>query len=417
MKIVYVVHQFYPENRGGTERFVLNLATSMQRSGHHADIVSYSLNKESSVPGGAGLLVRKYRYKALSVTATSHVRTPLEINTGLWDPAVLQFAIQFLQNRSYDLVHIAHPMRLFPFVNAAAQLGIPYLVTLTDFWMICPKINLRTSFDTLCTGPAGGRVCAQFCPELKQEFLTARLESARKMLRGAAAVVGPSELVAGLVSQEFGDLVIHVLPHGLKLSDFKPVDTNYDQNSRIVFAYCGGLSPHKGVLTLVNAFRRLESEKAELRIYGAASSHEKAYERSLQNGAAGDQRIKFCGTYKEDEIATVFQGIDVLVIPSLCYETYSYTLHEALASNVPVIASAVGCLDREIQNGVTGFLFPIGDEAALLGKLCTVMENPPILMDLKKGGGLWVSSVEEEAYLYERLYHRVVNQPKLRPQQ
>ena len=413
MKIVYVVHQFYPEYRGGTERFVLNLATGMQRSGHRTDVVTYSPNKESSALRGAGLTVREFRYNTLSVTAISHVRTPLEINTGVSDPTVVQFAMQFFQNRSYDLVHIAHPMRLFPFANAAAQLGIPYVVTLTDFWMICPKINLRTSFDTLCTGPAGGRVCAQFCPELKQEFLRARLESARQMLYGAAAVVGPSELVTDLVSQEFGDIKIDVLPHGLNLWDFKPIDTNYDQNSQIVFAYCGGLSPHKGVLTLVNAFRLLESENAELRIYGAASFHEKAYERSLQNAAGGDQRIKFCGSYKEDDMPTVFQGIDVLVIPSLCYETYSFTLHEALASNVPVIASAVGCLDREIRDGITGFLFPIGDQGALLGKLRAVTENPPILMDLKNSGGLWVSSVEEEAYLYERLYHRAVNQAKL----
>ncbi len=37
-----MVHQFYPESGAGTEQFLLHLASSVQRTGHRADIVTYS---------------------------------------------------------------------------------------------------------------------------------------------------------------------------------------------------------------------------------------------------------------------------------------------------------------------------------------------------------------------------------------
>ena len=73
--------------------------------------------------------------------------------------------------------------------------------------------------------------------------------------------------------------------------------------------------------------------------------------------AGQDDRIEFCGTYEEREVGRVFQGIDVLIIPSVCYETFSFALHEAIASGVPVIASAIACLDREDRRSLTGGLF------------------------------------------------------------
>jgi glycosyltransferase involved in cell wall biosynthesis len=299
-------------------------------------------------------------------------------------------------------------MRLGPFATAAAQIALPYVITLTDFWMICPKINLLTSFGTICTGPQSGNLCLQFCPELSKESVVMRLKAAHNILQGAKAVVCPSRLVSALVKQEFLELEITVVPHGLRLEDLSGSERTYKEDSPLVFGYCGGLSPHKGVHVLVNAFRAVSYAAAELRIYGAASAYEKEYERTLQQLAADDERIRFCGTYGEHETGKIFKALDVLIIPSLCYETYSFVLREALASNVPVIASAISSLDEEIQDSVTGFLFPIGDEAALSLKMNQIMANPSILTPIKSALKSFVCPLEEEeAYAYERIYRGI----------
>src|SRR5690348_18120803 len=54
------------------------------------------------------------------------------------------------------------------------------------------------------------------------------------------------------------------------------------------------------------------------------------------------KNIEFCGVYSEDKTGETLSGVDVLVIPSLCYDSYSMILYEALACNVPVVATELG---------------------------------------------------------------------------
>jgi len=410
MRILYVIHQFYPEASSGTERFLLGLAMSIRRMGHHVDVVTYSLSAKSQFRRVGELLVREYTYKGISVTALRHKKIPIDINTSVGDPAIFRFASQFLHKGGYDVVHIAHPMRLTSFIPAAVELRIPYVLTLTDFWILCPKINLQTSFGTLCCGPAAGKACAELCPELAKPFVKERLKAASQILQASEAVIVPSQFAMSMVQKEFAQLPITVISHGLKLTPFKSNLRTHDAESRIVFAYCGGLSSHKGVHTLLNAFRTLKTETAELRLYGAASSKDRDYEQILRRIAGGDHRIKFCGEYNEEDLGQVLESIDVLVIPSLVYETYSFTLHEAFAANVPVIASPIGVLAEKVIDSVTGLTFRVGDEAELACKLMLVLESPSIVQKMKENLSNQFSPLqEEEAYLYERIYQNSSN--------
>jgi glycosyltransferase involved in cell wall biosynthesis len=408
MNILYVIHQFFPEACSGTERFLLNLATSVQRSGHRADVVTYSLENRSLFQRRGHLLVREYTYKTLFVTAIRHDRVPLELNTAIYDPKVADLAKQLLAASKYDLVHLAHPMRLAAFASSARELGIPSVVTLTDFWTLCPKITLRTSFDTLCNGPGGGDICRQLCPELSSPFVKSRLQAARDMLQQASVVTSPSHFAAALVQREFPEIPVRILPHGVKLADFNATLVRRDVGTRIVFGYCGGFAPHKGVHLLINAFRSLQARNAELRIYGAAPKPHQDYERTLHRIAGGDSRIRFCGRYSDAEASQVFAELDVLVIPSLSYETYSFTLHEAFASKVPVIASAIGALAEKIVDSVTGLTFPMGDEAQLAERMKRVIDNPSVLAAIRRNiGNLECPVLEEEAWSYEKIYRDV----------
>jgi glycosyltransferase involved in cell wall biosynthesis len=409
MRILYVVHQFYPESFSGTERFLLNLASSMQRSGHHSDIVTYSFADRSEFRRSGSVLTRQYQYKGVSVTAVRHDKIPMDINASLEDCSILSFAKEMLgsRGRSYDLVHIVHPMRLTPFAIAAMEAGVAYMLTLTDFWMICPKFNLLTSFSTRCTGPGGGVICSQWCPELQPEFIRARLKTARKILQGAKGIIAPSHLVDAMVKKEFPELTSRIIPHGLALDEFRSSPSPPRKGPKLVFGYCGGLSAHKGVDVLIKAFRSVEDRSIQLHIYGTSAPHEQEFEKMLRKAAEGDARIKFCGRYQEEDVAEVFRSIDALIIPSLCYESYSFSLHEALASRTPVIASAIACLDEKVQDSVTGFTFRVGDVEDLADKLKLLVSDPGTIDQMKQNiGNCSLSRIEEEAYLYERLYRK-----------
>jgi glycosyltransferase involved in cell wall biosynthesis len=405
MKILYAIHQFYPETSGGTEHFLLNLAHAMQRAGHRADVIAYSQADFGKGDRSHPLQRHDYIHERLPVTSFRHSRSFPELNTAAWDSEVASFARERLREGAYDLLHVVHPMRVASYATAAAEVGVPYVITLTDFWTLCPKITLQTSYGSLCSGPEDGRACAQFCPELSFEHVSSRLTAIHSMLRGASAVITPSDFAAALVRKQYPDLAVTVVPHGLNRSYFPDSAKIYASGSTIVFGYCGGLAPHKGVHLLVSAFRRVASRKVSLRIFGAAGPSDKAYERELRKLAAADQRIEFRGPYRPDEAGKILQSVDVLVIPSLWYETYSFSLHEAFACGVPVIASEIGVLAEKIKAGENGLTFHLGDENDLEQQLKLVVEEPELLNSFKQN---LIGSVphmeEEEGYFYERIY-------------
>jgi glycosyltransferase involved in cell wall biosynthesis len=410
MDIIYAIHQFYPDSFSGTERFLLQLASSIRRSGHHPRVLTYSLGDIQATRMVGKLMVKEYDYHGIAVTAVRHRKVPIDVNTSLQDPSILSFAGEYLGRNRCDLLHIAHPMRLAPVAAAAAQLSIPYVVTLTDFWVICPKVNLRTSFDTLCVGPEGGETCARLCPELHPDFVKSRLECSRELLAGAQYVVAPSRFLAAIFKRELPDLQVSIIPHGLRLGAFNSNRRTYNDTSRLIFAYCGGLAPNKGVHILLQAFRSLVSANVELRVYGAASEHQEDYERLLRDIAATDKRITLFGRYDESDINEILQSVDVVIIPSLCYESHSFTLHEALASNVPIIGSDVGSLNEKIAGAGAGFTFRMGDQEDLESKLAFIADNPAILNEIKRAMETVVLPLaEEEAYLYERIYQSAVS--------
>lgn len=406
---MYIIHQFYPEFYSGTEKFLLNLSSTVQKDGHFARIVTYTFAEDGqSFNQNGNLLVRNYLYKSLPVVAVRHKTLPTDIHSSCGDRQIYAFALEFLQKQKRcDLVHIAHPMRLSSFARAAMQLGIPYVLTLTDFWLICPKVTLQTSSGSLCVGPEGGTVCRELCPELRSEFVRARLRMAKEILLGAKAIVSPSRFLASIFKKEIPDLNIQVIPHGMNLQFLKPNLKRYKNGDRIVFGYCGALAPHKGVHLLLKAFRNLDPMSAELKVYGSCF-HETDYFQLLQEIAGQDDRIRFCGTYGEAEVGEILHGIDVIVVPSVWYENYPLVLHEASACNVPVIASNIGGMAEKIKDSITGFTFQAGHESDLKSKLKQIVENPEALNEIKQNlRKSMLFLVEEEAYMYERLYRTI----------
>ncbi len=405
MRILYVIHQFYPEFRSGTEKFLLNLASNIQKDGHFVEVMTYTFSdSKEGFRHNRNLLVQKYNYKNLPVTAVRHQTLPIDIHTSCENPEIYMFAQEYLgTGKRFDLVHFAHPMRLGSFARAALESGIPYMLTLTDYWMICPKFFLRTSRGGLCAGAEGSQACIRLCSELDASFIKQRSALIKEILFGAKYLVSPSKFLAAVFQKEFPGLAVSIIPHGMDFKYLKLNSRDYKQGDKIIFAYCGGLSPHKGIHLLLKAFLNLNPPNGELRLYGSCF-HEKEYLRFLHDIAGRDERISFCGTYSEEQVGEVLSNIDVLVLPSLWYENYPLVLHESLACNVPVIASNIGGMAEKIKDSVNGFTFEAGDERSLELKLRLILGNPQILNGIKQNLRQQVLPlIEEEAYLYERL--------------
>lgn len=408
MHILYVVHQFYPYSYAGTEKFVLNISSRIQQYGHTVKILTYGWHRMDGAIEQDKMFVRSYAYRRLPVVEIKHRVLPIDIHTACDNSRVYRFIERFLDaEASYDVIHVGHPMRLTSVMRAALERGIPYVITLTDYWMICPKGTLQTSAGRLCAGPEGGEACRKWCPELSHVSIRRRLGQARHFLRGAHAVVAPSRFLAAVFGREYPDLEVKIIPHGIdgKLFTSKTKETP-SRPDRIVFAYCGNIHPHKGVHVLLKAFRQLEAQHVRLRLYGSYTR--KKYFAYLSKLADHDPRITFCGRYEYERIGEIFGRIDVLVVPSLWYENYPLVLHEALASRVPVLASNIGGMQEKIRDGLNGLTFRMGDETDLAAKMALLADNLALLDEMKANLAIAkLPSLEEEAATYEQLYQGI----------
>lgn len=66
-----------------------------------------------------------------------------------------------------------------------------------------------------------------------------------------------------------------------------------------------------------------------------------------------------------ENLAKVLNDIDVLIVPSLVYETYSFVVHEALSAEIPVIVSDLGGMTEKVLHGENSYKFPAGNVDAL----------------------------------------------------
>jgi len=410
LKILYLIHQFYPEYYTGTERFVLNLATMMQKSGHRVKVLAYSFYKDFFYDQMSGnLCFKEFSYQGIPVLAFKYKHIPEDIHVSLENRELSQIVKNIVRREKPDLVHVAHAMRVGEFVTALPSLGVPYIVTLTDFFLICPKYTLYTSHNTLCHGPDGGRACMDLCPEFQHDFITKRLKTARNVLFNAKAVVSPSKFLSIMMKQEFPDLRIQIINYGMRYSTIKQNTRKYSMGGKIVFCYAGSLNHHKGVHILVEAFKNVISNHAVLNIYGSGADQD--YVSKLIAMAEGDSRIRFCGVFPGEKVGEILAGTDVVILPSIWYENTPLVLREALACSVPVISSDVGGMAENINNGVNSLVFRTGDPQHLKGVLQTVTDNPEILERMKKTlSRVTFPTVEQEAYAYDGLYGRVLGE-------
>jgi glycogen synthase len=145
--------------------------------------------------------------------------------------------------------------------------------------------------------------------------------------------------------------------------------------------YVGRLAAQKRADLLVEAFGRMRSA-AHLVIVG--DGPEAARVRRLAAESPAAERITARGFVEHRAVPALLASLDVLVLPS-AYEEMGSVLVEAMASGLPVVASAVGGIPEVVRDGETGLLVPPGDVAALTAALDRLAADPELRSRLATG--------------------------------
>lgn len=108
------------------------------------------------------------------------------------------------------------------------------------------------------------------------------------------------------------------------------------------------------------------------------------------------------------DVADVMRGLDCFVLPSLA-EGISNTILEAMATGLPVLATAVGGNPELVTNGRTGVLVPVSDAEAMAGALLRLANDPDRARAMGRAGRAEVErrfSLQAMVAAYQGLYDR-----------
>ncbi len=168
---------------------------------------------------------------------------------------------------------------------------------------------------------------------------------------------------------------VHYLPNAIDMTHFHPADPAERDRirrdlglpaDRVVCLFVGRLSREKGVLELLEAWRRLQPTDALLVIAGPDMTGH-TWDAGVLGRAFVEQhglgdRVRFAGPLAD--VAPMIQASDLVVQPSH-FEALGLSAIEALACGVPIVASAVGGLLDFVVDGENGRLCPPQDPVAL----------------------------------------------------
>ena len=353
INILYLIHYFYPLKKGGTERFTLNLAKEQIKNGNRAAVLVLEANESDSIytDSFGDILYRYYEYEDIFCIGFRYKKAPLGLYYKSVDPnesAMRDFCRFITEKMSIDVVHATYPQPFTSFLAECKKIGLPYVVTCTDFCMMCHYSTMVDKNGDFCAGTNEQTKCARVCPTYGCRDFKERFANAKEMLLGAEMVTVPSKFVARVLSKEFPDVKFYPVAHGI--SDA----FSYKERSGSVkkFVYAGTLSPLKGVHMLIEAFTATENDEITLEIYGDG---DEGYVKTLRELA--DDRVFFMGARPASEMPEIYSAADCVIVPSMWYETYNFVLREALMTGALVIASDIGAMPEAVDVGENGYLF------------------------------------------------------------
>jgi glycosyltransferase involved in cell wall biosynthesis len=400
MRILFVVHAYVPESLGGVEIHCHHLA-SATAEGHDVAILARQAD-----PARPDYALDERREGQVAVWRLNNRFTDLAAFRGIYRNDRIDELFEGLVARwRPDVVHVHHLIGLsVGILERTKRRGLPLVLGLHDYWLGCPRGQRIRDGLVLCH-----EIDRALCvPCLKPQNYEVR--SPRPPIASWLARLRPPTRRRGLrLLREYDDDMhgvlalpdafvtparfhremyarygvdprrMHILPYGLPTTSFAGIPRTPAAHFRIGFL--GTLIPSKGAHLVLEAYRLLARPEATLDIHGnwVPFHGDDGYLDRLRAAAATiPGTIRFHGRYESGDVPRLLASLDVLVVPSLWYESYSIVIREGFLAGLPVVASGHGAMAEAIEHGRNGLLFRPGDATDLAAQLRRLIDEPEL---------------------------------------
>ncbi|MFQ5601719.1 MAG: glycosyltransferase [bacterium] len=243
-------------------------------------------------------------------------------------------------------------------------------------------------------------------------LLKHRLLAYKFAMRFCDKVISVSEATAKWLVEKRGVAreKVLVIPYGVNLEVYKQ-GKNLALKRQLgiapetfVVGTVARLHPQKGHEYLIEAAKKIVERHANVKfVFVGDGEMRKKLEARIET-AGLENNFLLLGF--RDDVTDLLRVFDIFVLPSL-YEGLPNVILEAMATGLPVVATAVDGSVELVNDGETGFLVPPREPQALIAKINTLIQNPQRVLDFGMQGRNRVESIyslEKQVEHFQQLY-------------
>ena len=264
-----------------------------------------------------------------------------------------------IQDINPDIVHLHWIALGFIKIETLAKISKPMIWTLHDMWAFTGGCH----YDEECKKYIKNCGC---CPTLnsnKEKDLSCKIWKRKKKAweNLDLTIVTPSSWLGECARESslFCNTRVEVIPNGIDLNRFKPIDKNIARDilclpkdkKLILFGSLSALSDkRKGFSLLKEALKKYfskENKGIELIIFGSSKPRD---EENLSF------KTHYLGRLNDEiSLALVYSAADVMIVPSM-QDNLPNTVMESLACGTPVVAFNIGGIPDMIEHQKNSYL-------------------------------------------------------------
>lgn len=429
VRILLLSNLYPPHVEGGAEILAGDIAAGLERLRH--EVIVLTSSNGLSKPGHDGNIWRSLQpapavYFDRKHSLWSQFKQPFNYHRRYHNAANAKTLREIIAATSPDILYIWEitGIGVNSLLKVLPELKIPIVFHLGSYWLLYAR-----------------------SPETEQSRL--RIRWLKQLLIGSVPELTWTSLIAvsATVKQEytqagFDPKRIEVIYNGIdpRFLTLPRSVSNEEQTCQLLFV--GRIRVEKGILVILKALDLLmhESNRAVIvnesndSVILSAAKHLDLPPLRLHIFGDGDatyinelktflhekglaELVTFHGKVPQDELIQYYDRSQIMLVPSLWQEPFGLVVAEAMARELPVIASNVGGPSEIITHGKNGLLVEAGDERALALAISQLINDPNKRQRFGQAARLTVQErfvIEENVNLVEQHLQRAINGEILR---
>lgn len=403
-RILFILHNY----GGGTERHAMDIIESLSE-----DYKFYILQVR-----GEQVILSEYnntdilRYNFLMPRQLDR----FEVHNKDYKKRITKIINTFKINIIHVHHLIGHTLDIF---DVAYDNRIPIIFSIHDYYAICPRIFLLNEKNEYCRDSDNSNRCSSCLNEtmgLPLDFIKIWRDEFNAIIKKSNLIMVPNISVLDIFNKYY---IIPkskslIMEHGHKKEliekDFPTApEVGIDfRCKKFNIAYIGDLAFHKGSEIF---YKLASSEKLKNRVKWIIIGFSDLYSNP---GYYPEINTYVHGRYDDfNELKNIIQkeNIDLAIFPSICPETFSFTLSEAWACEVPALVSNIGALKERVERTCGGWTADVSDVRSFETKILEIMASKEDYQRKKNAvKNIKLMGLKRMMIEYKELYKKYVDQ-------